>query len=459
MLVIGCLLVAVAAYYFFRARTADSGQTAAQRARPARDAAWGSASFAGSGAGAPGGARHGQTAEQIVADKVKRFGESRLAIEEQIARGLHRDVPMEIKRFFDAIEAGDWDQIKAQFHELAVHSSQYEYSKDHWPELDPFWPALLDAYGVAEQAHAWPAQQLLDYGQAVLNSLQPGMVYVGGTDNGRWIPELLNETSGGEPHMMITQNALADSRYVDYLNTLYGGQLTALTPTDLQQAFQDYTADAQKRLAHDQQFPDEPKQVRPGENLVNADGTFQISGQSAVMAINARLLDTLMQKNPGLSFAMEESFPMTGTYANAVPLGPLMELNVPDAQTAFNADVASQSLGYWQATADNILADPVASASDATLKSYAHDAVAAANLLAAHNYSDDARQTYEIASQLWPGSGEAAFGLAQLLARNGQNDAALQVLDNFARSNPDQASAVQSVRSQITAAPPVARTP
>ena len=44
----------------------------------------------------------------------------------------------------------------------------------------------------------------------VLGSLRPGMVYVGGTDNGRWIPELLNDTSQGERHVILTQNGLAD---------------------------------------------------------------------------------------------------------------------------------------------------------------------------------------------------------------------------------------------------------
>jgi hypothetical protein len=47
-----------------------------------------------------------------------------------------------------------------------------------------------------------PAQKLLDYGNAVLGALRPGMVYVGGTDPGRWIPTLLNETSESERHIV-----------------------------------------------------------------------------------------------------------------------------------------------------------------------------------------------------------------------------------------------------------------
>src|ERR1041384_3505488 len=261
------------------------------------------------------------TAEEIVASKVRQFGRSRLEIVRSIARRSQKDVPPEVETFFEAIESGHWEEIKAQWDAMSKRSGQYEGST-HSPELDPFWPAVLDAYGVAEQAHDWPAQKLLDYGNAILDSLRPGMVYVGGTDNGRWIPELLNETSGGEPRLIVTQNAFADARYLEYMRTLYGDRLATLTTEDSQRAFQEYLADAQKRLQHDQEFPDEPKQVRLGESIKMEDGRVQVSGQVAVMTINEKLLQALMQKNPDLTFAMQESFPMKGTYADAVPLGP-----------------------------------------------------------------------------------------------------------------------------------------
>jgi hypothetical protein len=177
------------------------------------------------------------TAEEVVAGKVNQFGRSRRKIVRAIGGRLKKEVPSEVEKFFDAIESGQWEDIDAQWHVLATHSGQYEYSVNHWEQLDPFWPAVLDAYGVAEQAHLWPAQKLLDYGNAVLGSLRPGMVYVGGTDNGRRIPELLNETSGGEPHIIVTQNAFADSRYLEYINTLYADRFATLTTDDPQRAF------------------------------------------------------------------------------------------------------------------------------------------------------------------------------------------------------------------------------
>src|SRR5258707_981540 len=91
-----------------------------------------------------------------------------------------------------------------------------------------------------QQAPLLPAQKLLDYGHALLDPLRPGMVYVGGTDSGRWVAELMNETSGGERHVVLTQNALADSSYLDYLGLQYDDRMTTLTDEDSQRAFQDY---------------------------------------------------------------------------------------------------------------------------------------------------------------------------------------------------------------------------
>jgi hypothetical protein len=88
----------------------------------------------------------------------------------------------------------------------------------------------------------------------------------------------------------------------------YDDRLANLSEEESKRAFADYVADAQKRLEHDQQFPDEPKQIRPGEDVRIVDGKVQVSGQIAVMAINEKLLQALMQKKPDLTFAIQESF-------------------------------------------------------------------------------------------------------------------------------------------------------
>src|SRR6185437_9921192 len=131
-----------------------------------------------------------------------------------------------------------------------------------------------------------------------------------------------------------------------------------------------------------------------------ADGKFQVSGVTAVMAINERLLQTMMAQNPNLSFALQESFPLRSTYADAVPMGPLMQLNAGDP-AAFTADVAEQSVDYWRSATQELLAYPGEGANaDNAVKSYSKDVSATANLLAAHNFTSQAEEAYQLALQV-----------------------------------------------------------
>jgi hypothetical protein len=369
-------------------------------------------------------------AAESVANKVSQFARSRRALAEGMGKRDKIEMPDDVKRFFDAVEAGRWEETDSLF-------KSFSDARSKNTALNTFWPAILEAYGVAEAAHSWPAQKLLDYGQAVLGSLRPDMVYVGGTDPGRWIPTLLNETSEGEHHIVLTQNGLADATYLDYLDFQYHDKLSTLNAEDSRHSFDDYLSDARKRAEHDAQFPDEPKQLRPGEEIKITDGRVQVSGQVAVMAINEKLLQTLLEKNPTLSFALEESFPLKSTYADAVPNGPLMELRAPDAQSAFTAERATQTIDYWNATTQRLLSDPEAAGSPDTMKSYSHDAMAQANLLAAHNYSAEAEQAYQLASQLWPANPEPVGHLADMLNQQGHAAEAQRLVADFLRNHPE----------------------
>jgi tetratricopeptide (TPR) repeat protein len=263
------------------------------------------------------------------------------------------------------------------------------------------------------------------------------MVYVGGTDPGRWIPELLNETSGAEQHIIVTQNAFADGRYLDFMQTLYGERFSALTQEESKRAFDAYVSDAQKRWEHDQQFPDEPKQLRPGEKVEMTDGRFQVTGQVSVMDINERLLQILMEKNPDLSFAMEESFPFKSMFGSATPLGPIMELRVQDEQNALNSERASQAVDYWRTTSQQLLSDPDAANSRDVRFSYAKLVSSQAGLLLERGYVAEAEQAFRIANEFAPASPEAVFRYVNLLVQQSRFTDAIPVAANALTFEPE----------------------
>jgi hypothetical protein len=313
--------------------------------------------------------------------------------------------------------------------EVSVQTVRQYEGSTHAPELDPFWPTVLDVYLAAKEAHSWPAQKLLDYGNAILGALRPGMVYVGGTDPGRSIPTLLNETGDGERHIVITQNAFADGRYREFMNTLYGDRFAVLTQEDSDRAFNEYVADARRRFEHDQQFPEEPKQVRPGEKVGMVDGKFQVSGQESVMAINEKMMRMLMEKNPDLSFAMEESFPFKSLMADAAVLGPIMELGAQDGQNALTREGALQAVDYWRTTTERLLSESDALDSHEVRMAYGKLMSSQAGLLLERGYPAEAEQAFILANQMAPTSPEAVFRYVNLLVGQGRVTDAIPVAE------------------------------
>jgi len=372
------------------------------------------------------------TAEEIVARKVIQFGQNRRELVHALARRFKVTVPDDVERFFQAVEGGRWEDIEAAFEAIrGDHPSQPKAD-----ELWAIWRPIQEAWGAAREAHNWPAQKVLDYGKDVLGSLRPGMIYVGGTDPGAFLATMLNETSEGERHVVFTQNALASAPYLDYLNALYGERLATLTQDDSKRLFDEYVAEARKRFEHDQQFPEEPKQILSGEDAKYVDGKFQITGQAAVMGINEKLFQLFMEKNPDASFAMEESFPFKSVLAKATTLGPLMELRAQDGQNALTQERAAQSVEYWRSTAAGLLADAGAADSDYVRRTYSKMASAQAGLLLERGFAGEAEQAFQAACQMAPTSPEAVFRYVNLLVSQNRAREALPVAENAARMSP-----------------------
>ena len=78
------------------------------------------------------------------------------------------------------------------------------------------------------------------------------------------------------------------------------------TPDDSQRCFQEYMADAQRRM--------QLNQLKPGEDVKIIDNRVQVSGQVAVMNINGLLTKVIFDHNPKNEFFVEESFPLDWMY-------------------------------------------------------------------------------------------------------------------------------------------------
>jgi hypothetical protein len=249
-----------------------------------------------------------------------------LAAQEALARSLAKQdgnqLPSSFDAFYHAAETGDWPDATTLF-------GQMRKRLDSDPSLlGSWWSATLDAYGVFT---AFPPgdKYAIAFGQGIIQSIPDGAIYFGGTDPARFVVNaLMDSHGGGKPFFALSQNPLTDATYLRYLRAMYGGKIHLLTDEDLQMSIQAYTTDARRRLAHDQQFPNEPGQLKPGEEVrLDASGQIQMSGQMNLIGIRELLTKTIFDQNPDREFFIAEGFPLDWMYPYLEPHVLIMKIN------------------------------------------------------------------------------------------------------------------------------------
>ena len=212
--------------------------------------------------------------------QLKSFVAEKTAQADAAAKTGGQAVPPEFKSFFAAAKQGDWPSVHNLFREFSRHAPQYEHSgKDDLRLQGTGWAAVVETFGLFECLNSGIEKYCAAYGRDIIDSLPPGSIYFGGSDPGRFLITGLEKSQiHADPFFLLTQNALADGSYLQYLRSMYGEKIYLPTGDEVNKCFQDYTEDAQKRA--------ENHQLKPGENVKMADGRPQISGITTVMAIN-----------------------------------------------------------------------------------------------------------------------------------------------------------------------------
>jgi len=268
-----------------------------------------------------------------------------VAAQETQARALAKQdgnkLPSDFDAFYKAAETGDWQDATNLFEQMAKRVDADSSLRGSW------FSATLDAYGVFE---LFPQgdKYAIAFGKDIIQSIPAGSIYFGGADPGRFVVTALMEShADGKPFFTLSQNALTDVTYLHYLRAMYGGKIHVLTDEDLQKSFQDYTTDAQRRLSHDQQFPNEPRQLKPGEHVnLDSNGRIQMSGQMNVIGIRELLTKTIFDRNPDREFYLVEGFPLDWMYPYLEPHGLIMKINRQQLPE-LSDEIVQRDSDYW----------------------------------------------------------------------------------------------------------------
>jgi hypothetical protein len=260
-------------------------------------------------------------------------------------------VPSEFKAFFAAAAKGDWLTVSNAFAEFRKHAGQYEHSGKTDERLrGTAWQAVLETWGALDAFGEGDEKYSLAFGTNIIASIPPGSIYFGGTDPGRFIITALQKShAAGDPFFTLTQNALADATYLEYLRGMYGTKIYTPTDEDSKKCFQDYMQDVAQRRSKNQ--------LQWGEDVkTGPDGQIQVSGQVAVMNINGLLVKLILDKNPDREFYIEESFPFDWMYPHLEPHGLIFKIN-RQPLVALPEDVVSKDHDYWAKCVQPMIGD------------------------------------------------------------------------------------------------------
>jgi beta-lactamase regulating signal transducer with metallopeptidase domain len=257
-------------------------------------------------------------------------------------------VATEVWPFFDAGMRGDWQTATNLWTAMRKRAHQYEGTTAD-DTLDKVWGPILELDLAWQQYSGWTEKYVLAYGNDIIDSIPPGSIYFGGTDPGRGVITAMSKSHvDGDPFFTLTQNALADSTYLDYLRAMYGGKIYTATEADMQKGFQEYSTDAQLRLKE--------HKLKPGEQVTEKDGKVQANGQVAVMSINGLIAKTIFDHNPDRDFYIEESFPLDWMYPYLSPNGLIMKINRQPVPSLSDATVQADQ-EYWSQYLQPMLGD------------------------------------------------------------------------------------------------------
>jgi hypothetical protein len=266
--------------------------------------------------------------------QLKSFTEEKKSQARSLALAEGKQLPPEAKDLFSAIKSGNWEQTTNDFAELKRRVDANKTLYGSW------WQPVLEVYGTAEQFALGDQNYVTAYGYDITQSIPPGGIYFGATEPGRFIVTAMEGSQiEGEPFLVLSQNLLSDSSYLDYLRSMYGNKIHIPTAADLQMCFDDYYRDFQERQAN--------HLLQTGEEVTNGpDGKMHIMSHMSDIQVYGAVARLIFEQNSNREFYVEESYPLEWMNPHLEPYGLIFRLNRKPLMDLPDGTV-EQDHDYW----------------------------------------------------------------------------------------------------------------
>ena len=205
-----------------------------------------------------------------------------------LAAAAGEKISPEFQQFFDAATKGDWQTVTNRYEGFKQNHPQYGKQGNRHVDMNfrtTYWQPVLEiclAYDHVVRCEPKYTQMAVD---GIINSIPAGSIYFGGTDPGRGVPTAFCKSHmDADPFFTLTQNALADGSYLEYLRETYGER------SELLDAFIKVRSSDTELHALDSEMR-EAKQTLFSLNNGNPDAPGYKAAQDAVNKLGQRIED------------------------------------------------------------------------------------------------------------------------------------------------------------------------
>jgi tetratricopeptide (TPR) repeat protein len=314
------------------------------------------------------------------------------------------------------------------------------------------------------------------YGHDMLKDCDRDAVVYGGTDPGRFVPTYMIFVESFQPPRwrkdpsfdrrdlyIITQNALADQTYMNYIRGHYD--------TGREKMDRWY----HRLLGRDKLYPKEPLRlpndnefnlifsevVQAAQNNPQSGVTFlrdnmgkvvraSVQGVEGVFAINGAIAKWIFEMNKAKhSFYVEESYPIPWMYPYLEPFGLFMKLNKEPIKE-IPREVVKRDMALWTRLDAELMANPKFLRDDVARKSFSKLRSSIGGVYLFRGMHREAEKSLQQALDFYPASAEARSRLTECLVNQGRFDAAHAICEEWLKLDPFN-PAPQDVLAKVSA--------
>ena len=284
--------------------------------------------------------------------RLRRFIEAKAAQVNDLIEEYDLRRPPEVKKFFDAARAGDWDTIFRVQGILASQTTRFAGSLSPKRGLvdGSIFQTVYEVYVACDAFYDTKEEYLKAFALPTIRSIPPGSILFSGSDSVRGLISSMQASQiNGIPFFTIAHGTLVDSSYQRVLRHTYVGKITLPSSYEARMVINNYIDGARRRYIHDRDYPDEPKQLEDGENVVldPRTGRASVSGGTAVTKVNALLAQKIFDRNPRREFFVQARHPIKWMYRHLEPHGFIMKLNRAPL-TGITPEMVERDRQHWQ---------------------------------------------------------------------------------------------------------------